>query len=104
MKTKPEKKKSQAKSAKIVGKLVRIGNSRGIRLPKSLIEQAGLIENVEISVRGSEIVIRPSAEKDPRAGWEEAIKRSIEKYGPLEPLESEWEYMKNDFDEKEWQW
>ncbi|MEZ4455858.1 MAG: AbrB/MazE/SpoVT family DNA-binding domain-containing protein [Gemmatimonadales bacterium] len=51
-------------------KLVRIGNSRGIRLPKPLIEQAGLSEDVELDVRNGAIVIR--AADGPRAGWADA--------------------------------
>ena len=48
-------------------KLVRIGNSRGIRLPKVLIEQAGLEEDVQLEVQGNTVVIRPVAAT--RAGW-----------------------------------
>ena len=40
-------------------KLVRIGNSRGIRLPKPFIEDAGLDEDVELEVHGNSVVIRP---------------------------------------------
>jgi virulence-associated protein VagC len=38
-------------------RLVRIGNSRGVRLPKAVIEQAGLTEEVDLEVRGSTVVI-----------------------------------------------
>jgi antitoxin MazE len=51
-------------------RLVRIGNSRGIRLPKPLIEEAGLTDEVELRVREGAIVIVPSA--GARAGWDEA--------------------------------
>lgn len=51
-------------------KLVRIGNSRGVRLPKPLIEQAGLSDEVELDVREGAIVIRPA--DGPRAGWAES--------------------------------
>ena len=37
--------------------IVRIGNSRGVRLPKAVIEQAGLTEEVELEVRGNTVVI-----------------------------------------------
>ena len=53
-------------------RLVRIGNSRGIRLPKPLIEQAGLTDEVELRIHGGTITIR-SAESA-RAGWAEAAK------------------------------
>jgi antitoxin MazE len=60
-------------------KLVKIGNSKGIRLPKALIEQAGLREDVEATVRGKQLILRSL--RKPRAGWEESIKKSIKKYG-----------------------
>jgi len=54
-------------------KLVQIGNSRGVRLPKPLIEQAGLDNEVDISIRRGEIVIRPVGK--PRSGWAVAARR-----------------------------
>jgi antitoxin MazE len=50
-------------------KLVQIGNSRGVRLPKAMIEEAGLGDELEISVRKGEIVI--SRVKKVREGWAE---------------------------------
>jgi antitoxin MazE len=54
----------------MVSSLVRIGNSRGIRLPKAVIEQCGFGEKVELSVSGRSITI--SRMKKPREGWAEA--------------------------------
>jgi antitoxin MazE len=51
--------------------LVQIGNSRGVRIPKVLLEQTGLRDDLELEVRGSQLLIR--AAKHPRAGWEEAF-------------------------------
>ncbi len=51
-------------------RLVRIGNSRGVRLAKPLIEQAGLTDDVEITVREGALVITSAS--SPRAGWAEA--------------------------------
>lgn len=53
-------------------KLIAIGNSRGVRLPKPLIEEAGLSDEVDLRVRAGAIVITsaPSA----RQGWTEAAK------------------------------
>ncbi len=58
-------------------KLVRIGNSRGVRLPKPLIEQAGLADQVELRVREGAIIISPA--KGPRDGWAEAAKQLRER-------------------------
>lgn len=54
-------------------RLLRIGNSRGVRLPKPLIEEAGLGDEVELHVREGAVVIMPTAR--PRAGWGEAAKQ-----------------------------
>ena len=51
-------------------KLVNIGNSRGIRLAKPLLEVAGLADEVDIQAAPGVLTIRPSAH--PRAGWAEA--------------------------------
>ena len=51
-------------------KLVKIGNSRGIRIAKPLLEVAGLADEVEIEAAPGVLAIRPSVH--PRAGWTEA--------------------------------
>lgn len=79
-------------------KLVRMGNSRGIRLPKPLIEQAGLTEEVELEVRGNTIVI--VAKKPPRSGWAEAARRLHDEGGDA-LLDAS---TPTSFDEAEWQW
>ena len=50
--------------------LVKIGNSRGVRLPKAVIEEAGLGERLDLKVRDGAVILR-SARK-PRGGWAEA--------------------------------
>jgi len=49
-------------------KLVRIGNSKGVRLPKSMLVQTGMTERIEIEARGHNIILKPI--KEPRSGWE----------------------------------
>jgi antitoxin MazE len=51
--------------------LVKIGNSRGIRLPKSVIEQCGLENELEMEVRNRELVLR--SVRRPREGWDSAF-------------------------------
>ena len=80
--------------------LVKIGNSRGIRLPKSVIEHIGLKREVELEVQSDRIIIRKAGH--PRAGWAEAFRamaaRGDDKLidGELPPLTS--------FDTEEWEW
>lgn len=79
--------------------LVRIGNSRGIRIPKPIIEQCGLGDTVELRVEKDRLVIEP--ERSPRKGWKEAFAAAgssgrdsllLDAVGP------------NKFDEEEWTW
>lgn len=56
----------------ITTRIVRIGNSRGIRVPKLLLEQAALPDDVEIHAEAGRLVV--TAAKAPRAGWAEAAK------------------------------
>ena len=48
-------------------RIVQIGNSRGVRLPKVLLEQAQLADEVELDAEPGRIVIRRGSR--PRAGW-----------------------------------
>ena len=50
--------------------LVTIGNSQGVRLPKAVIEQAGLTEELDLQVDGQAIIIRPYS--DTRHDWAKA--------------------------------
>jgi antitoxin MazE len=52
-------------------RIVPIGKSLGIRIPKVLLEQVGLEGEVELSVDGDSLVIRPSTSR--RAGWAKAF-------------------------------
>lgn len=79
-------------------KIIRIGNSRGVRIPKPLLEQAGLEDQIILRVIDGGIVIE-SADK-PRANWAEAaaVLHGRGEDGLLEkPVET-------DFDETEWVW
>lgn len=54
-------------------RVVQWGNSRGIRIPKPLLEQARIVDDVTLEVRPGEIVIR-AASPHPREGWAESMK------------------------------
>lgn len=51
-------------------RIVRVGNSQGVRIPKSLLAQAGLPQDVELLAEDGRIVIATG--RRPRAGWAEA--------------------------------
>jgi antitoxin MazE len=78
--------------------LIRIGNSSGVRLPKPLIDQAGLTDEVEIRVEGSAIIIERAATL--REGWAEAAQKmhALGEDVLLDPI------IATEFDEKEWEW
>jgi antitoxin MazE len=79
-------------------RLVRIGNSRGVRLPKPLIEEAGLTDEVEVRVREGALVIMPASR--PRSGWAEAAKQMRQR-GEDRLLEAP---TLTRFDRKAWKW
>jgi len=81
-------------------KLIKIGNSRGIRISKTMVEQCKLNGDLNIEIRENEIVI--SSEENNRLGWEEAFKKAVSlKENSMVDDDgmnlSEW-------DEKEWKW
>ena len=79
-------------------RLVRIGNSRGIRLPKPLIAQVGLTEEVELHVRDGAIVIERASM--PRAGWAQAAREMHER--DEDRLVAP--FTATQFEEEEWEW
>ena len=81
-------------------KVVKIGNSQGVRIPKPLLEQTGIIRDVELEVDQNQIIIRPVA--NPRAGWDDAFIAMAERNDDV-LLEGE-EGMTHSWDDEEWQW
>ena len=57
--------------------LVRIGNSRGVRIPKVWLEQLSLSDEVELAVESDQVVIRSA--RHPRQGWEEQFQAMHER-------------------------
>jgi antitoxin MazE len=80
--------------------LIKIGNSRGIRLPKPVIEQCGFENEVELEVHHQELVIRSASR--PRAGWAGAFAR-MNQSGDDELLDRVDETAPT-WDEEEWEW
>ena len=78
--------------------LVRIGNSRGVRLPKTIITQTGLTDEVELHVRDGAVVIAPATSA--RSGWADAARRMRHR-NEDRLLDTP---NPTHFDEKEWQW
>ena len=81
-------------------RIIRIGNSQGIRIPKLYLQQSGLGQEVELEVQDSAIVIRST--QHPRQGWVEAFLAMAE-HGD-DKLLDEKSMNQSDWDEAEWQW
>jgi antitoxin MazE len=81
-------------------RIVKIGNSQGIRIPKPILEQIGAGQDVELEVEDNQIIIRPSSNR--REGWEQAFKEMAES-GDDAPVIAE-EDISHSWDEEEWQW
>lgn len=84
---------------KTTAKIVPIGNSKGVRLPKRLIEELQLTDTVELESRGNELVIRPIASI--HEGWEESAK-ALHRLGDDRLLLGD--LPASEWDENEWKW
>jgi antitoxin MazE len=81
-------------------RIVKIGNSQGVRIPKLLLERSNLAEEVELEAHDDRIIIRSA--RQPRQGWEVAF-REMATRGDDELLDRE-APARNRWDEDEWQW
>ena len=79
-------------------RIVRIGNSRGIRVPKILLDLAQLPDEVELHAEPGRLVVQGT--RRPRTGWAEAA-RIMSEHGhdglPDEPTATP-------FHREEWEW
>ena len=57
-------------------RIIKIGNSKGFRLPKTLIEKYNIKEKVELILEKGYFILKPVA--TPRKGWESAFKQMNE--------------------------
>lgn len=51
--------------------IIKIGNSRGIRLPNTVLKECGIDSKVELEIEDNRIILKPV--KTPRQGWAEAF-------------------------------
>lgn len=83
----------------MIVRLRKIGNSTGIILSKSILEQCDIKDEVKVQVQGESIVIQP-IKRNPREGWEEQFLAA----GSLEQSSTLMGDFGNSFDEEEWTW
>ena len=79
-------------------KLISIGNSKGIRIPRSVIRQCGFEDQVEMRVSDGVVTLAPARRL--REGWESAFARMAAAGDDELMIRDD---LKNDWDE-EWEW
>lgn len=84
----------------IKSRIVKIGNSHGIRIPKLLLDQLGFGTEVEIAVEQNTLIIRPLAH--PRQGWEAQF-RAMAAQGDDQLLDGDSVGLSS-WDDQEWEW
>ena len=80
--------------------VIRIGNSRGIRIPKAVLEQCRLGQTVELKVKKDHLVVRPAG--SPRNGWEDAFNQ-MARQGDDALLDRD-SLTPTQWDKTEWEW
>jgi antitoxin MazE len=64
-------------STAVKTRIIKIGNSQGIRIPKLLLDQLGFSDEVELAVEQDQLIVRPV--QRPRHGWEEQFRLMAER-------------------------
>lgn len=86
-------------STVIKTRLVKIGNSQGLRIPKLVLELLNLSADVELEVQDDHLIVRSSAH--PRADWSEQFRQMAE-HGDDQLLDPD--VPLTDWEATEWQW
>ena len=81
-------------------RVIKIGNSRGVRIPKPILAQTGIKDDVEIEINENQIIIRPVSNR--REGWDTAFSAMSE--NDDDKLLIQDEEVSHSWDEEEWQW
>ena len=81
-------------------RLVKMGNSRGIRLPQVLLDQVALDEEVELEVQDGQVIVRLVPR--PRRGWEKQFDGMTAR-GDDRLLDSK-AFSLTGWDEEKWVW
>ncbi len=82
-------------------KVIKIGNSRGIRIPKTILEQSGLKSEVQLEVKNDRIIIKSASRL--RENWDAAFKKMSELKDD-EILDKSSLTSQSTWDREEWKW
>jgi len=86
-------------STVIKTRLVKIGNSQGVRIPKLVLDQLNLPLDLELEVQDDHLILRPSSH--PRADWAEQFRQMAER-GDDQLLDPD--LTLTEWEASEWQW
>ena len=79
--------------------IIKIGNSKGLRIPKAILEHCRMKKAVNLYVEDHALIVTPCEEV--RTGWEQCFRLMAQKRDDTlldaDSLEHSW-------DEEEWQW
>lgn len=79
--------------------LIRIGNSRGVRIPKPILEQCGFGRQADMTVKDNVLMIAPA--RAIREGWDDAFEAMAAAADDLAPLPED---IGHGWDDAEWEW
>ncbi len=82
-------------------KVIKIGNSKGIRIPKSIIAQANIGNEVELEVQDDKIVIKSISSK--RKNWDKYFRKMAQNKDDI-LLDSDILSEQTAWDKEEWTW
>lgn len=80
-------------------RLVKIGNSQGVRIPKVVLDQLHMSDTIELEVKDNQLIVRSS--KTPRANWATAFQQMAAQ-GDDQLLDDE--SGSTAWEETEWEW
>lgn len=84
----------------IRSRIIKIGNSQGVRIPKVFLGHLGLGEEVELAVERDHISIRPV--RQPRTGWDEEFRRMAQRQD--DRILEDGVVSLTKWDAEEWEW
>jgi antitoxin MazE len=80
--------------------IIKIGNSKGIRIPKPVLDQCGFKNTVTLEVKEKKLLVY--SDRKARDGWEDEFRKR--ESGTGQKAEQLNDYFENEWDSKEWEW
>jgi antitoxin MazE len=79
--------------------IIKIGNSKGIRIPSAILKQCRIVKEVNLTVEDHTLIITPSQEV--RLGWGNSFKQMAHNNDD-QLIDNE--DINNSWDQEDWQW